>query len=110
MKNKDLLLFAACVLVGGIIPMLIFGYDYYFKEGEIQLHDTYFVFNPFAYSLVAIGPIVFVAFIVRSIQTRFKNKLSLLFLFISFIIVALVLVEGYEIYRHLQGNWIIMPP
>ena len=109
--NKDFFLFLISVLVGAIIPLMIFGGYFYFKEvQEIQLHDTYFIFNPFEFSLVTIGPILSIAFIVRVMQTRFKNKLSFTFLFVGLAITALVALEVYEIATKLQGRWTIQAP
>lgn len=79
MKTDFKLLFMV-LLVGSLVPILVFGIDYYAHEQAIQFHDAYFVFNPFEFALVPIGLILFVVFLLRAVKTKFRNRWAILFL------------------------------
>lgn len=77
--------------------MTIFGTDFYLKtDQEIQLHDTYIIFQPYEFSIVTIGLTLFFVFSFRAFRTRFKNKLSLTFLALGTIVLGLVVAVIYE--------------
>lgn len=95
--NKDIVLLVTCLMVGSIIPMFILGIDYYNGLQDIQFHDTYIVFNPFEFVLVPIGFVIFLSFTVRGIITRFKHKLTIIFLGNGLITIALTFGKIYKI-------------
>lgn len=83
--------------------MALFGVGFYIKDvQEVQLHDSYFVFDPFEFAFVTVGPVLFLSFLVRGIRTKFKERLTRIFFGLGIAIVALVVVEIYEITGSLQ--------
>lgn len=82
--------------------MTLFGVDFYAKDvHELQLHDSYFVFDPFEFALVTVGLTLFLSFLVRGILTKFKERLTWLFFGVGVVVIGLVGVEIYEIINSL---------
>lgn len=95
--NKDVLLFIVSVLIGALVPMIIFGADFYLSAfQEVQLHDTYFIFRPFEFSIVTIGCTLFIVFLIRIIRTGFRNRIALVFLIIGTVVVGLSVRQVFE--------------
>ena len=86
------------LFIGLILPSIIFGFDFYFKDHqEVQLHDRYFVFYPFEFGLVTIAPFMMGIFLVRGIKIKFKERWTNLFLCVGLILSTLVVIEIYEL-------------
>ncbi len=82
------------LLIGAVVPSLIFGFDFYLKKHiEIQLHDTYYVFAPFEFGLATIAPIMFVVYLIWGLRNRFSQMWANIFLCIGFILLFIEIVE-----------------
>jgi hypothetical protein len=88
------------MIIGGLIPILIFGVDVYFKETlEVQLHDSYFIFRPFEFALSTIGPMLFLTFLFDGLNTKFKKRMTWLFFGLGTVIIGLIAIEIYELFK-----------
>jgi hypothetical protein len=90
-------LFLTILLIGIVIPSLIFGFDFYLKEHiEIQLHDTYYIFAPFEFGLAVTAPIIFTVFLIKGLKNGFSQRLTNIFLCVGVILLLLVVIEIVE--------------
>ena len=98
--KKEITIFFISLVVSGLLPVTIFGTDFYFKRNqEFQIYDTYYIFRPYEFALVTTGLTLFFVFFIRAIQTRFKNKLSLTFLTLGTIVLGLVIMHLYQMFN-----------
>ena len=96
--NKDVGLFIICLIIGGLVPLMLIGADFYTKEvQEVQLYDTYYVFNPFHFALATEGLTLFFSFLIRGILTKFRGRVTLIFFGLGTIITGLAGVRIYQI-------------
>lgn len=103
MRN-DLKSFFVVLLIGASVPMFLFGLDFYFKEyGEIQLHDTYIVFNPFEFALIPIASIFFSVFLVRAIRLKFQKQSTNIFLVFAAALTIVIIGEIYKLFAQLSA-------
>jgi hypothetical protein len=99
MVKKDIVLLIISLTIGGLIPVTVFGADFYFKSGhDIQLYDTYFVFRPFDVTVATTGLSLFFVFLVRSIRTGLKNRTALVLLTIGAMMVGRTVVKIYQVF------------
>jgi hypothetical protein len=69
---------------------------------DIQLHDTYFVLDEIPLTVLIVGPLTFLIFLVRALSRKFKTKGANIGLIIGLILVAFI--TFYTI-RIQQGYW-----
>ena len=101
--KPDIKILLIVVLVSLAIPMFLFGWGFYFQETQdLQLYDTYYVFWPFELSLVVMGPILFVTFLLRALKFRFKNRWANVLLMGGSALLILIAWEIFEITRNLN--------
>jgi hypothetical protein len=96
--RKEITLFVFSVVVGGVVPLVIFGADFYFKTDQaVQLYDTYFIFQSYIFPIATIGLTLFLTFLFRAFWTRFRSWLALIFLVFGALLLGMVVGEVQEI-------------
>jgi hypothetical protein len=101
--NIDIALLIACLIVGVLIPMMLFGTAFYLKETqEVQVYDHYFVFSSNEFLIVVVGSLMFMTFLIRGLMTRFRKILTRIFLGIGILIVGIIIFAFYEIMNNIS--------
>ena len=91
--RTDLLLFSASVAFGLLMPLLIFGIDFYRASGaEVQLHDTYIVFPLYHIIIIFATLALFAVFLVRSVKQKFRNPVATILLILACALTLFILV------------------
>jgi hypothetical protein len=107
MKNR-VIYWPLYTLVGTfLIVGLLFKFNY-FREVEIQLHDTYLVVLPLHFGVLFWVLITFVLFLVRGLKSKFSDKTGtwILLIFNSLILVLMLLIT-YTMYVFLGAYAVI---
>jgi hypothetical protein len=101
--KTDVILFAICLAVGAMLPLLLFGTDTYIKgHGEIQLHDLYFVVSSAEFGLATTGLLMFPVFLIRSLKASLRTRLSLVFLGLGGTTIILIAIVGFRLLESLH--------
>lgn len=83
--RTDLFLFFGILLLTAI-SLLPFETDVI----DIQLHDTYFVFDKITMLVLIAGPLMFLSFLARGLYLRFRNPATNAGLLIGLILLAMI--------------------
>jgi hypothetical protein len=105
--KTDVILFAVCLVVGALAPLIVFGTDIYTMGiGEIQLHDLYFIVRPAEVALAAAGLLMVPVFLMRSLKATLRTRLSLLFLGLGGVTMILLALFGFRVLNYLHNGGI----
>jgi hypothetical protein len=78
---------------------------------EVQLHDTYFVFNPFNILIPVLAMVLALVYLIRCILNGFSQVATNLILIGSTVIICLIGIAGIiGINQSAQGGWVVYPP
>lgn len=68
--KTDILIFIAILL----LALIIFSSKSGQTSVDIQVHDTYYVIDKISLTILIVGPVTFLIFLIRGIRTKFKLK------------------------------------
>lgn len=98
LKRRHLYLPSLLLMVSLLFTGIIFDFDY-FKQIDVQLHDTYFLILPVNLSMAAWIILVFIAYTIKVFKEYFSNRISLIILLIAnSLIFVITLAITYMIY------------
>jgi hypothetical protein len=92
----DIVIFIGLLILSSIILLLTAGQS----AIDIQLHDTYFVFDKISLTVLIIGPLTFLIFLARGLTTKFNAMGTNIGLIVGLILNALI---TYQIVRLQQS-------
>jgi len=96
--KNDAIIFIVLLILSFIVLSVMSG----LTAIDIQLHDTYFVLDPASLFILIMGPLMFLIFLARGINRKFKTIGANIGLVIGLILVALItyyftqLLGGYS--------------
>lgn len=93
--NIELLLYLSLISLSLLLGLVSF----YANWNSIQLYDTYFVFTPFQFALILIGPIHFFTFLIRASLLRFQSPASNIGLSIGLILLIFITLELLHFFK-----------
>jgi hypothetical protein len=67
---------------------------------DIQLHDTYFVFDKAHWTILIVGPITFLIFLARALSRKFRTVATNAGLILGLIMVGLITYWAIEVYQN----------
>jgi hypothetical protein len=84
--KKDITIFLGLLTLTLIVWLLTLRQS----EVDIQLHDTYYVFDRTSLIILILGPLTFLIFLARGLTSKFRSIGANVGLFIGLILVALI--------------------
>jgi hypothetical protein len=84
--KKDITIFLGLLTLTLIVWLLTLRQS----EVDIQLHDTYYVFDRTSLIILILGPLTFLIFLARGLTSKFRSIGANVALFIGLILVALI--------------------